>query len=128
MEEILKRIIDSKIDKPKTRSQKELQSIFGGTSYNKTKLNILNVSDDGVIILKRNLKTYKIKKVDRNPKRWDFIFFKEEEYQGSWFKKTCGNFFLVKKFDGHVYFDDLDGFDCHLGLKHCVTYEVIEKY
>lgn len=114
-------------NKERNRPQEEIVAFLKGESYKKTNLEILSVSEEGIITLKRNKRIYKIRKVDRDPKRWDFIFFKEGDYKGPWFKENCGNFFLIKKNDGHVYFDDLKGFDCYLGIQYCDTYEVIER-
>lgn len=125
---LIEKLIKNRSDRELTRGQKEIAKILSGESYNKTKLEIIEVYEDGSIKLKRNRKVYVIKKVCREPKRWDFVYFREEDYQGSWFRENCGNLFLVKKNDGYVHFDDLQGFDCYLNMQHCDTYEVLERY
>lgn len=128
MEHILgHKIAKAETEKP-SRAQKEIKALFSGKSMNKIETEVIDENSDGIITLKRKSKTYKVKKVDREPTRNDFIFFEKGEYESPWFKENCNNFFLVRKgskSDSCVYFYDLKGFDCYLHKKYVTTYEVI---
>lgn len=130
MSSLIQTIIDHKMKekRPKNREQAEIMAMFQGKSFRDIKQEILEISDDGIITIKRNRTVYKIKKSDKQPKRWDFIFFRYGEYQSPWFNKSKNNFYLLTKSDGdYVYFDDLDGFGAYLHKKYVDVYEVIER-